>query len=157
MTYEDDVTEDMNAILAANPITKERLRCIPNTNTYANSVNVYVGRPRSGKTYLALHDVISVIRNDETAHLLIYINESGQCDDDTFDRFQQLIDTSIIFVKYSDAEKYLRKLLQYKQIYNRIKDNNTYLLRPLPPLRGSVALLRGSVGHAGASCGCLLG
>ena len=33
----------------------------------------------------------------------------------------------------------------------------TYLLRPLPPLRGSVALLRGSVGHAGASCGCLLG
>ena len=79
MTY-DDVTEDMNAILAANPITKERLRCIPNTNTYANSVNVYVGRPRSGKTYLALHDIISVIRNDETAHLMVYINESGQCD-----------------------------------------------------------------------------
>ena len=121
----DDVTEDMNAILAANPITKERLRCIPNTNTYANSVNVYVGRPRSGKTYLALHDIISVTRNDETAHLLVYINESGQCDDDTFDRFQQLIDTPIIFVKYSDAEKYLRKLLQYKQIYNRIKDTHT--------------------------------
>jgi hypothetical protein len=125
MTYEDDVTEDMNAILAANPITKERLRYIPNTHTYANSVNVYVGRPRSGKTYLALHDIISVIRNDETAHLLVYINESGQCDDDTFDRFQQLIDIPIMFVKYDDAEQYLRQLNQYKNIYNRIKDTNT--------------------------------
>ena len=125
MTYEDDVTEDMNAILAANPITKERLRCIPNTHTYANSVNVYVGRPRSGKTYLALHDIISVIRNDETAHLLVYINESGQCDDDTFQRFQQLIEIPIMFVKYADAEQYLRQLNQYKQIYNRIKDTNT--------------------------------
>ena len=125
MSYEDDVTEDMNAILAANPITKERLRCIPNTHTYANSVNVYVGRPRSGKTYLALHDIISVIRNDETAHLLVYINESGQCDDDTFQRFQQLIEIPIMFVKYADAEQYLRQLNQYKQIYNRIKDTNT--------------------------------
>ena len=118
----DDVSDDMNAILAANPITKERLRYIPNTYTYANSVNVYVGRPRSGKTYLALHDIISVIRNDETVHLLVYINESGQCDDDTFDRFQQLIDVPIMFVKYADAEQYLCQLLQYKQIYNRIKD-----------------------------------
>ena len=124
-SFSDDVSDDMNAILAANPITKERLRYIPNTYTYANSVNVYVGRPRSGKTYLALHDIISVIRNDETVHLLVYINESGQCDDDTFDRFQQLIDVPIMFVKYADAERYLRQLLQYKQIYNRIKDTYT--------------------------------
>ena len=122
--YTDEVAEDMNYILAANPITKERLRYIPNTYTYANSVNVYVGRPRSGKTYLALHDIISVIRNDETAHLLVYINESGQCDDDTFNRLQQLIDIPIMFVKYADAEKYLRNINQYKNIYNRIKDEN---------------------------------
>ena len=79
-----------------NPITKERLRTIGNTHTYANSVNVYVGRPRSGKTYLALHDIISVIRNDETVHLVVYINESGQCDDDTFNRFQELITVPIV-------------------------------------------------------------
>ena len=70
---EDDVMQDMNTILAINPIKKERLRKINNTNTYANSVNVYVGRPRSGKTYLALHDIISVVRNDECCHLLVYI------------------------------------------------------------------------------------
>ena len=70
----DDVLEDMNALLAANPITKERLRVIEGTHSYANSVNVYVGRPRSGKTYLALHDVISIVRNDPNTHLLVYIN-----------------------------------------------------------------------------------
>ena len=118
---DDDVMEDMNALLAINPIRKERLRKIRNTNTYANSVNVYVGRPRSGKTYLALHDVISVIRNDENAHLLVYINEKGECDDDTFDRFQQLIELPIIFVRYDDCEKFLRRLLDYKSIYNKIK------------------------------------
>ena len=120
----DDVLEDMNALLAVNPITKERLRCIPNTHTYANSVNVYVGRPRSGKTYLALHDIISVIRNDETVHLMVYINESGQCDDDTFNRFQELITVPIVFVKYDDCEKFLKELIRYKTIYNRIKDEN---------------------------------
>ena len=120
----DDVYEDMAATLAIKPITKERLRKIPRTNTYANSVNAYVGRPRSGKTYLALHDIISVIRNDSNVHLLVYINEKGDCDDDTFDRFQELIDVPVIFVKYSDCEKFLKTLLDYKQIYNKIKNNN---------------------------------
>ena len=128
---EDDVMDDMNAILAANPITKERLRKIDNTNTYANSVNVYVGRPRSGKTYLALHDIISVVRNDPNCHLLVYINEKGECDDDTFERFQQLITVPIIFVKYTDCEKFLSKLLDYKSIYNKIKCTNTDL-RTIP-------------------------
>ena len=49
---DDDVIEDMNIMLEVNPIKKEKLRKISRTNTYANSVNVYVGRPRSGKTYL---------------------------------------------------------------------------------------------------------
>ena len=120
----DDVYEDMAATLAIKPITKERLRKIPRTNTYANSVNAYVGRPRSGKTYLALHDIISVIRNDSNVHLLVYINEKGDCDDDTFDRFQELIDVPVIFVKYSDCEKFLKQLLDYKQIYNKIKNNS---------------------------------
>lgn len=121
---EDDVMQDMNTILAINPIKKERLRKINNTNTYANSVNVYVGRPRSGKTYLALHDIISVVRNDECCHLLVYINEKGECDDDPFERFQQLINVPIIFVKYKDCDKFLSTLLDYKSIYNKIKDSN---------------------------------
>ena len=119
---EDDVTEDMNALLEINPIVKERLRKIRGTNTYANSVNVYVGRPRSGKTFQALHDIISVVRNDPNVHMMVYINESGECDDDTFQRFQELIEVPIVFVRYMDSEKFLKELLEYKNIYNKIKD-----------------------------------
>ena len=82
------VQEEMQTLLSLNPITKEKLRKISRTNVYANSVNLYVGRPRSGKTYLAIHDIISVVRNDPNTHLLVYINERGECDDDTFERFQ---------------------------------------------------------------------
>jgi hypothetical protein len=117
----DNVSEDMNALLAINPIVKERLRKINGTNTYANSVNVYVGRPRSGKTFQALHDIIAVLRNDSNVHMLIYINESGEIDDDTFERFQELITVPILFVKYKDAEKCLRSILDYKMVYNKIK------------------------------------
>ena len=101
MCFYDDVLSDMNDILQEKPITKERLRKIHNTNNYANSVNVYVGRPRSGKTFQALHDIISIIRNDETVHMLVYINESGQIDDDTFNRFEELITVPVIYVKYA--------------------------------------------------------
>ena len=128
----DDVQNDMNALLAVNPITKERLRRVPHTRTYANSVNVYVGRPRSGKTYQALHDIISVIRNDPNVHALVYINEKGECDDDTFDRFQQLITVPIIFVKYDDSERYLKRLLEYKGIYNKIIQQR-YPVNDIPP------------------------
>ena len=120
----DNVSEDMNALLAINPIVKEKLRKINGTNTYANSVNVYVGRPRSGKTFQALHDIIAVLRNDSNVHMLIYINESGEIDDDTFERFQELITVPILFVKYKDAEKCLRSILDYKMIYNKIKNHS---------------------------------
>ena len=118
------VLSEMYEILEENPIIKERLRKISGTNTYANSVNVYVGRPRSGKTFQALHDIISVIRNDPCCHLLIYINESGCCDDDTFARFDDLITVPIIFVKYKDYEQYLKTILDYKNVYNKIKSEN---------------------------------
>ena len=98
---DDDVKQDMEAMLSMNPITKERLRFIPNTHTYANSVNVYVGRPRSGKSYSAIYDIIKIVRNDPNVHLLVYVNQKGECDDDTFERFQSLIECPIIFVSSS--------------------------------------------------------
>ena len=42
--YVNNVALEMEAHLSANPITKERLRKIKGTNTYANSLNVFVGR-----------------------------------------------------------------------------------------------------------------
>ena len=51
----DDIALEMECQLLNNPIKKERLRKIPGTNTYANSLNVFVGRQRTGKTYHLLY------------------------------------------------------------------------------------------------------
>ena len=121
---EDDVKQDMDAVMFMNPIVKEKLRTIPNTHTYANSVNVYVGRPRSGKTYSAIYDIIKVIRNDPHVHMLVYVNQKGECDDDTFERFISLIEVPIVFAKYEDCEKYIKTLEDFKSLYNKIKNNH---------------------------------
>lgn len=121
MSEDDEILYEMQEIMTENPIVKEKFRMIKNTNIYANSVNVYVGRPRSGKTFQAIHDIISVIRNDNCAHLLVYINESGKSDDETFERFDDLLDIPIVFIRYDNYERYLKKLLDYKDIYNKIK------------------------------------
>ena len=120
----DNVALEMEAHLSANPITKERLRKIKGTNTYANSLNVFVGRQRSGKSYQAIQEIIKISRIDPNAHLLVYINERGDCDDDTFATFKELIYLPIVYVKYSEAESYLKKLTDYKNIYNVIKNNH---------------------------------
>jgi hypothetical protein len=122
--FQQDAIEDMNAIENINDDTKEQLHYITNTNIYANSVNAYVGRPRSGKTFSAVRDIINVIRNDPNVNALIYINESGELDDDTFKRFTQLIDVPIVYVKYNDADNYLQRICQYKQYYNQIKERH---------------------------------
>jgi hypothetical protein len=104
--------------------SKESLHTIKNTGIYANSVNVYVGKPRSGKTFSAIRDIINVIRNDVNVNALIYINESGQIDDDTFKNFQCLITVPIVCIPYADADNYLHKITEYKQYYNQIKERH---------------------------------
>jgi hypothetical protein len=65
-----------------------------------------------------------MIRNDMNVHLLVYINESGRCDDDTFKRFEELIEVPIEYVSYANADKYLKNLTEYKSMYNDIKDKH---------------------------------
>jgi len=119
----DDVALEMECQLAANPITKEKLRKIRNTNTYANSLNVFVGRQRSGKSYQAIQEIIKISRYDPCAHLVVYVNEKGESDDDTFSTFKEMIEVPIVYVCYAEVEAFLKQLLNYKNIYNKIKEN----------------------------------
>ena len=121
---EDSVALEMECQLLQNPIKKERLRKITGTNTYANSLNVFVGRQRTGKTYQAIQEIIKISRFDPNAHLLVYVNEKGESDDDTFDVFKDMIELPIAFVKYSEIEKFMKGLLDLKSIYNKIKENH---------------------------------
>lgn len=120
----DSVEDEMQINLYENPIIRESLSKIEGTNTYVNSVNVFVGRQRTGKTYTAIKEIIKITRKDPQTHLLVYINKDGKPNDDTFERTKELINCSIIYVSYDDAKQYLTKLLEYKRTYNIIKDKH---------------------------------
>ena len=117
----DDVALEMECQLLNNPIKKERLRKIPGTNTYMNSLNVFVGRQRTGKTYQAIQEIIKISRTDPNAHLLIYVNEKGESDDDTFSVFKDMIELPIAYVKYSEIEQFMKRLLSYRPFTTRLK------------------------------------
>ena len=54
----DSVDDEMMISLYENPIKREVLTLIPGTNTYVNSVNVFIGRQRTGKAYTAIKEII---------------------------------------------------------------------------------------------------
>ena len=118
----DPIDDEMMINLYENPIKREALEKIPGTNTYVNSVNVFVGRQRTGKTYSAIKEIIKITRTHPETHLLVYINKDGKPNDDTFERTKDLINCSIIYVSYDNMVVYLQQLLTYKYTYNRIKD-----------------------------------
>ena len=120
----DSVDDEMLINLYENPVNRELLEKIPGTNTYVNSVNVFVGRQRTGKTYTAIKEIIKISRNHPQTHLLVYVNKDGKPNDDTFERTKDLINCSIIYVSYDNSKEYLTKLLEYKRTYNIIKDKH---------------------------------
>ena len=118
----DSIDDEMMINLYEKPIKREELTKIPNTNTYVNSVNVFVGRQRTGKTYSAIKEIIKISRYHPETHLLVYINKDGKPNDDTFECTKDLINCSIIYISYDNMVRYLKQLLDYKYTYNRIKD-----------------------------------
>jgi hypothetical protein len=52
----------------------------PNMNTYFNSLNVLVGRPGSGKSYTAIHEMIHISHQCPRTHLLVYVAKSKKPD-----------------------------------------------------------------------------
>ena len=120
----DDLDLEMMCSLAANPSKREGLSVIKGTNTYLNSLNVFVGRQRTGKSYTATREIIKICRNHPETHLIVYINQTGQPSDDTFENTKELIERPIVYVAYEQCEKFLRELLSYKDTYNKIKDHH---------------------------------
>ena len=121
---DNELDLEMMCSLAANPSKREGLKIIKGTNTYLNSLNVFVGRQRTGKSYTATREIIKICRNHPETHLIVYINQTGQPSDDTFENTKDLIERPIVYVAYEQCEKFLRELLSYKDTYNKIKDHH---------------------------------
>ena len=121
---DNELDLEMMCSLAANPSKREGLKIIKGTNTYLNSLNVFVGHQRTGKSYTATREIIKICRNHPETHLIVYINQTGQPSDDTFENTKDLIERPIVYVAYEQCEKFLRELLSYKDTYNKIKDHH---------------------------------
>ena len=96
---------------------------IPSTHVYYNSINIAVGKQRSGKTYTIIKEIIKISRFCTNTHLLIYSNKTGDKTDKTFEKLKSKIEIPIVYVSHSNLDEYLQKFLLYKQLYNEILEN----------------------------------
>jgi len=98
----------------------------PDVNIPYNSLNIAVGRQRSGKTFTIIRELIKISYADPRAHLLIYITKNGKVTDPTFLALQKLLRIPVLSVAEEKAEDTVKNILKWKQFYNQIISNNWY-------------------------------
>ena len=112
-------------------IRSESIRPIaPGIYVNYNSLNILVGNQGKGKTHIMLRDIIQISRLQkanlgETSghnpfHLIVYVSKNGSINDSTFEAQQELIQLPIHVVSDSNAEKYLKELDLWKELYDRV-------------------------------------
>ena len=97
----------------------------PEIMTKYNSVNVFLGRAGSGKSFNILTTFAKISQVCPRTHMIIYINQTGIPNDRTFSEiFQDLITIPIIFCSYQNAVPIVDNILRYKELYQEIKDRH---------------------------------
>ena len=82
-----------------NKLEDELIREIhPQINVQYNSLNIAVGRQRSGKTYSIIREIIKISNVCPRTHLFVYINKEGAASDPTFESLKSLIRIPIKYV-----------------------------------------------------------
>lgn len=89
--------------------------------SWYNSLNILVGPQGKGKTHVMLRDIIQISRlpKENSFHLIVYISKNGSINDSTFEAQQELIQLPIQVVSDANAEKYLKELDLWKELYDR--------------------------------------
>ena len=87
-----------------------------------NTLNLMLGQRGSGKTFNSFNEMAMICRVPNKYHLFIYV--SNNPNDETYKRFKVLISQPIIQVKYDEAEAFIQKIIDYKQDYDRIKEQH---------------------------------
>lgn len=89
--------------------------------SWYNSLNILVGPQGKGKTHVMLRDIIQISRlpKENSFHLIVYISKNGSINDSTFEAQQELIQLPIHVVSDANAEKYLKELDLWKELYDR--------------------------------------
>ena len=120
---EFDIDIAMNEAYSKNKdkILAESIRSVANgIFAYYNSLNILVGNQGRGKTHIMLRDIIQISRlKDCNFHLIVYISKNGSINDSTFEAQQELIQLPIQVISDSNAEKYLKELDLYKELFDK--------------------------------------
>lgn len=124
-----NVDEAMNFAYQKNKdkILNESIRPIgDDIFAYYNSLNILCGNQGKGKSHIVVRDIIQISRiKNNNVHLVVYISKSGTINDSTFEAQQELIQLPIQCISDRDADKYLKQLDLYKDLYSKCcKSNN---------------------------------
>lgn len=95
----------------------------PDVNIRLNSVNVIVGKQSSGKTVIALEEVIKLGVLD-THHLFVYVTKDGHETDKTWLALKPLLQIPYVIVSESDAVDALKTIIAAKNLYGIIRNDN---------------------------------
>jgi hypothetical protein len=89
-----------------------------------NSVNVFIGRKSSGKTYTCIKEFITISSASERTHLLVYISKNPNIIDPTLNELRSFMRFPILFVNADEADEYIKHLIAYKTVYEKIASND---------------------------------
>ena len=118
-----DVDAAMSEAYSKNrdKITNASIRPIAN-GIYAwyNTLNILVASQGKGKSHTVIRDIIQMSRlNNGGFHMIVYVSKNGIINDSTFESQRELINLPIEVVADSNAERYLKELDLWKELYNK--------------------------------------
>lgn len=95
----------------------------PDVNIKYNSVNVIVGKQSSGKTVIALEEIIKISLLG-THHLLLYITKEGKECDKTWLALKSLIKMPYEVIAEKDIIERVEQLIKAKSLYYKIRNEH---------------------------------
>jgi hypothetical protein len=94
----------------------------PDINFRLNSINLLIGGKGSGKTWNLFREAIKLSALQHAYTQLIYVTDKTF--DDTYMKMKGLIKIPVIQIKYEEADDYLTKLVEAKEVYHEIVMRN---------------------------------
>ncbi|OHT06768.1 hypothetical protein TRFO_05454 [Tritrichomonas foetus] len=94
----------------------------PDILTKYNSINVFLGKAGSGKSFNILQTFAKISLVSPKTHLILYITKTGRVNDKTFDLFNEFIKIPIVYCSLEDAVSKFNEIIEWKEVYRKIKE-----------------------------------
>ena len=105
---------------ASNVLHKSHITCIhPEVFLKYSSVNVFMGKQGTGKTFTLMKELVKLSLIDCDVHLIVMVTRDGR-QDDTLESVKDNITIPCVYVSYDNVVEYLHELVFYKLVYNKI-------------------------------------